>query len=81
MGVVGTVGRPAPGNRLLMARTDVEALAGSEARVATSLAAWADSARRAREAAETGPSPTSAAALVIEDRAQRSRPADARAGR
>jgi excisionase family DNA binding protein len=69
------------GNRLLMARADVEALAASEGRALTSLAAWANRARAARESAGAKGSGSSAAELVIEDRAQRSRPAEARAGR
>lgn len=69
------------GNRLLMARADVEAVAASEGRALTSLAAWADRARAAREATGARVSGSSAAELVIEDRAQRSRPGEARAGR
>lgn len=69
------------GNRLQLARADVEAIAASEGTARTSLAAWAKRARAAREAAGAGASGSSAAELVIEDRAQRSRPAEARAGR
>lgn len=69
------------GNRLLMARADVEAIAASEGTAPTSLAAWAKRARAAREEAGAGASGSSAAELVLEDRAQRSRPAEARAGR
>lgn len=69
------------GNRLLMARADVEAIAAGEGRALTSLAAWVDRARAAREAAGAEVSGSSAAELVIEDRAQRSRSAEARAGR
>jgi excisionase family DNA binding protein len=69
------------GNRLLIARADVEAVAASEGRGLTSLAAWADRARAAREGAAARGSGSSAAELVIEDRAQRSRPAETRAGR
>ncbi|MBA3300907.1 MAG: helix-turn-helix domain-containing protein [Thermoleophilaceae bacterium] len=69
------------GNRLLMVRADVEAIAASEGRALTSLAAWVDRARAVREAAEATVSGSSAAEFVIEDRAQRSRPAEARAGR
>ncbi len=69
------------GNRLLMARADVEAVAASRGRALTNLAAWTDRARAARKAAGAGVSGSSAAEVVIEDRAQRSRPAEARAGR
>jgi excisionase family DNA binding protein len=70
------------GNRLLMARADVEALAKSEGRAVTSsLAAWADRARAARAAAGANGSGRSAADLVIEDRGRRSRAVDAGAGR
>jgi hypothetical protein len=60
------------GNRLLVSRTDVEALAGSERRAATSLSAWADRARVAREGGRARGRRRSAADLVIEDRARRS---------
>lgn len=69
------------GNRLLIARADVEALAASAGRPVTTLAAWANRARAARKAAGANGSGRSAADLVIEDRAHRSRPARARAGR
>ncbi len=69
------------GNRLLIARADVEAIEAGEGRPLTSLAAWADRARAAREATGATVSGSSAAELVIEDRAQRSRPGEARAGR
>ena len=69
------------GNRLLMARADVEALVAIEGRTVTSLAVWADRARAAREAAGASASGSSAAELVIEDRAQLPRPAEAGAGR
>ncbi|MDQ3676735.1 MAG: helix-turn-helix domain-containing protein [Actinomycetota bacterium] len=69
------------GNRLLMARADVEAIAAREGRALTSLAAWVDRARAAREAAGARASGSSAAELVIDDRTQRSWPAEARAGR
>jgi len=69
------------GNRLLMARADVEAIAASEGRALTSLAAWVDRVRAAREVAEARVSGSSAAELVTEDRAQRSRRAEVRAGR
>jgi excisionase family DNA binding protein len=68
------------GNRLLIARADVEALA-SKGRAPTSLAEWADRAHAAREGAGGRSSGSSAAELVIEDRARRSRPTEARAGR
>jgi len=66
------------GNRLLMARADVEAIAAREGRTLTSLATWAVRARAAREATGARASGSSAAELVIEDRAQRSQ---SRAGR
>jgi excisionase family DNA binding protein len=69
------------GNRLLMARADVEAVAASEGNALTSLAAWADRARAARKTAGARVSGSSAAELVIEDRAQRSRAAEPHAGR
>ncbi len=58
------------GRRLLMARADLESLAVSEGRTLASLAAWADRARSAREASARRGSGSSAAELVIEDRAQ-----------
>lgn len=61
------------GNRLLVTREDLEAAAGGAA--TTSLAEWAERARAARGPARAGGSGRSAADLVIEDRAQRSRPA------
>lgn len=69
------------GRRLVMARADVEALAASEGRALTSLGTWADRARVARAATSAASSASSAAELVIDDRAERSRPAKARAGR
>jgi excisionase family DNA binding protein len=54
------------GNRLLVARADVEALAGHLDRRVASLAAWAERAAAARGDAGT------AADLVIEDRNRRS---------
>jgi excisionase family DNA binding protein len=69
------------GTRLLVARSDVEALVGRRERSGLSLAGWADRARRARDAAGTSDSRRTAADLVIEDRADRSRSDDARAGR
>src|SRR3954454_1633324 len=68
------------GRRLVMAREDVEAIAASDARGSTSLAAWTDCAHAVREAAGASTSGPSAADLVIEDRAQRARPTEARAG-
>jgi excisionase family DNA binding protein len=66
------------GNRLLVARADVEALAAAGGAQTTSLAAWAERARAARTG--TGGSGRSAADLVIEDRRRRSG-GGARAGR
>jgi hypothetical protein len=60
------------GNRLLVARADVEALAASEGRAASSLAAWADRARRLRQGGHSRARRRSAADLVIGDRARRS---------
>jgi excisionase family DNA binding protein len=68
------------GNRLLIVREDLEALAGTRAPGVVDLAAWADRARRARAGAGAKRSRRSAADLVIEDRAGRSRSVDARAG-
>ena len=63
-------------------RADVEALATSEGRAVTSLGEWADRARQLHdEAVGVGVSGSSTAELVIEDRARRSRPGEARAGR
>jgi hypothetical protein len=69
------------GNRLLVAPADVQALAGRDASADAGLAAWADRARAARQGAKATRSRASAADLVIEDRAGRSRSGDARAGR
>jgi len=69
------------GNRLLIARADVEAVAASAGRPVTTLAAWADRARTAREAAGANGSGHSATDLVIEGRAHRSGQVDGRAGR
>lgn len=65
------------GNRLLMARADVEAMASHR----VGLAEWADRARAARDASAAKGSERSAAEFVIDDRASRSRRAEARAGR
>ena len=69
------------GNRLLVARADVEAIAAGEGSTQTSLAVWVDRARAARQAAGNSTHGSSAATLVIEDRVQRSQPAEAVAGR
>jgi excisionase family DNA binding protein len=55
------------GNRLLVSRRDLEAVAGGEASAALGLKTWAERAARAR-AGGNGPS---AADLVIADRASR----------
>lgn len=68
------------GNRLLMARADVAALAIQRGTV-IGLAEWADRARAARQSAEAGGSGRSAAELVLEDRAYRAWDVDAGAGR
>lgn len=68
------------GNRLFVARAEVEALARQEGSV-ISLAEWADRARAAR-ASTVGPDTgTSAADLVIADRTRRSTVGEADAGR
>lgn len=69
------------GNRLLMARDDVEALAESQSRALDTLAAWADRAAAARKRGGVRRPGSSAADLVLEDRRQRSRPVDIGAGR
>lgn len=61
------------GNRLLVARDDVEALAGDTARTVISLATWAERARQAARHDGESPRRSSAADLVIEDRMHRSR--------
>lgn len=68
------------GNRLLISRADVEAIAAGDGSTQTSLAAWVDCARVARKGAGGSTSGSSAADLVVEDRAQRSRPAEVLAG-
>lgn len=67
------------GNRLLVARNDVEALALSARRPLLTLAEWAERACAARTAGANGAG-GSAADLLLEDRAHRSRQADAGAG-
>ena len=69
------------GNRLLVARDDVEAVAGVRARPDADLPAWAERARRAHAGASATGSRHSAADLVIEDRAVRYGSVDAHAGR
>lgn len=76
----GRIAARRQGNRLLVARGDVEALAGSRPKAMT-LAAWSDRVRAAREAAGVEGSGRSAAHLVLEDRADPSRSVDARARR
>jgi excisionase family DNA binding protein len=61
------------GNRLLVARDDVEALAEDKTRTVISLATWAERARAATQDDGESPRRRSAADLVIEDRAHRSR--------
>lgn len=68
------------GNRLLVARADVELMAKQRGAV-ISLAEWADRARAARHAAGADGSAPSAAELVIEDRSSRARDVGAGAGR
>jgi len=68
------------GNRLLVARDDVEALSGRMERAPISLCEWVERARRARPTMSANGVYRSAADLVIEDRVARSQ-AEARAGR
>jgi excisionase family DNA binding protein len=69
------------GNRLLVSRADVEALAASEGRAAIGLAAWADRAQAGRPSGGRGDRGRSAADLVLEDRVRRSGREPTRAGR
>jgi len=69
------------GSRLLVARRDVEALAGTGRAPAVSLAAWADRARKTLEQSAAADQRRSAADLVIEDRRLRSGARDARGRR
>jgi hypothetical protein len=57
------------GNRLLVARGEVEALAGNGSRASTSLSEWARRAARGRETGESAGG--TAADLVLADRARR----------
>ena len=68
------------GRRLLVARSEVQALAGQDA-VASSLRDWADRVRAARGSMSAAGSGRTAADLVIEDRSQRSGSARSRARR
>jgi hypothetical protein len=77
----GRIAARRQGNRLLVARADIEALTGNREEAAIDLTAWAVRARRGREAAGAMVSGSSAADLVIEDRADRSRPVGGGAGR
>jgi excisionase family DNA binding protein len=61
------------GSRLLVLRTDLEAMMGASPSMG--LAAWAELARAAREGAGAAGSGRSAADLVLEDREDRSRAA------
>lgn len=58
------------GNRLLLARADVEAVLASEGRSVSDLATWADRARELRRRAPRS-SGASAASVVIAERAER----------
>jgi excisionase family DNA binding protein len=69
------------GNRLLVSREDVEALAGGRDDVAMTLAAWADLVRASHTERARTPRGGSAADLVIEDRERRTLPARGDAGR
>jgi len=66
------------GRRLLVARREVEAIAGSD--TASTLREWADRVRAARSSAGAASGP-SAAELVIEDRRHRPGTGRPRAGR
>ncbi|MBA3876266.1 MAG: hypothetical protein C0498_04905 [Anaerolinea sp.] len=68
------------GNRLLVARSDLEALVREQGVVPT-LAEWADRVRTARGRWRDRGSGRSAADLVIEDRPRRSQAAASHAGR
>ena len=68
------------GHRLLIARADIEALVRQETIVLT-LAEWADRAAAKRDRSSQAASGRSAADLVIEDRAERSRTTGTHAGR
>lgn len=59
------------GRRLLVARSEVQAMVGQEV-AASSLRDWADRVRAARGSVADGGTALSAADLVIEDRVQRS---------
>lgn len=59
------------GNRLLVAREDVEALVDSGQKSALTLAEWAEQARASHESAAPSGTRRSAADLVIEDRTRR----------
>jgi excisionase family DNA binding protein len=69
------------GNRLLVARADLEPMMPTHHAAALSLGEWADRARAAREASGDRGAGRSSAALVIEDRERDSRPPSGRAGR
>ncbi len=69
------------GNRLVVARADVEGLAASDRRAQMSLSGWADAARAVRSASGAPGSGRSAADLVIADRGERSGPTELDAGR
>jgi excisionase family DNA binding protein len=68
------------GNRLLVARADLEALSRHQ-RLVPTLAEWADRVRAVRGSSRREGSGRSAADLVIEDRARRSGAAASHAGR
>jgi excisionase family DNA binding protein len=67
------------GRRLLVARGEVQAMAGSD--TVPSLREWADRVRAARTSTGAAGSGRSAAELVIEDRRHRSGTGRSRAGR
>lgn len=60
------------GRRILVARRDVEALAGGGSRGGLSLGEWARQAQASQKATGSGRRRRSAADLVLEDRVQRS---------
>lgn len=77
----GRLGAERRGGRLLVARSEVEAIAGQDAVASSSLREWADRVRAARGSTSVAGSRRSAADLVIEDRRERSERARSRARR
>jgi excisionase family DNA binding protein len=75
----GRIGARRRGNRLFVDRADVESVAGAWTPESRSLEAWAQRAKELREVGGTRGVGVSAADLVLDDRAERSR--SGRAGR